>query len=1190
MLSRLSRVKRLMLALIFSLLILVVILVNSFERLAMSVANEYLVEYNTQINELSIKPSSMHHWQFPSIKLTVHDSEISITDLDLFLDTDMSLLSLYTQQLSSNQVMSLIEKISVKEIHAVLNPGVLTHEGKNVDNQGPTLLLDLNELPQINIGTTSLSLAGISASALSLTVEHLTLDEDGKLSTAISRHGNAIFQLDAHLTKKQWQVSSRLVFDELYTFLTELAAQTLDTSALAPLLALKQESERIGLVLSGTLESNATLDLKSAQLESSHILKHSSLTLMQFDELTLAPHSLNSSAEEPLAEDRVKFDIAGHLADLTLTLQPFTLEVSPSRHQVNSLLPLLYNEWHDKRIIPLVATLLEHSTSTPAGGDKRQDRIDEKQKIKLIFTLSQPVDYSFASKNIHLGHAQLMIRDAKVDASLSATDLSLQIPTQSQAFELESDWQFTASRKQTLALSSLLPNEPSSFAASFADNKTIADIRLGASSLSLAGKINIETPTASESPQFRLSINPNLQAQIDSVELVPHSIKQDSASKPADNPKFQFELKHLKLVSHDELVMTSSETSPLSLDIPRLTFSIGPTRYRHGIQTDIASVTKALSFDANSLKFSTLAMSHFRIINSLVNESLASSHQASNSTSTSKLALSAFTLESEDVQFTQSTSSGDSLTVSTAVTRLTSLDPLVIKRITDSADKDKQPIQISVPPLNFEQLDNELALKPVPSAEQNEYLAKLSGLYLSLEKTSSLTISDLTAEAMSRVLTENLWQNVAHYELNGAEVTHHYIKNNRKRTEKLLGLYTASLSQTLDWNGVKLDTHENWEFDGLEFVSEHRLRPQIPTQDNSSRLQLTGKLNLDSDLGNILSLVSNNYTLPKSLFITGDARLQAEYELNKNDKSTQLNINFTPEFTSLSGSINELPFEQADIQASCHYQMEQLNQSSSHEPLGTKVSTLSCPDIQFSAAAFNPGVLITDIKAQADFSVSLDDKIVTEQVTEQEVKEQKDESPDVGKRPKSGLPESLSAANIQMNASGDLLGGHLLLPEFNLRLHDKSHGYLVLQGLELEQLLAIQPQVGLYADGVFDGVLPVDLVQGKISISGGRLAARAPGGLISVSGNPAVEQMRLSQPYLDFAFSTMEHLEYSELSSSFDMAPNGDALLKVNVKGKAKGIERPIHLNYSQEENMLQLLKSLQIGDKLQTQIEQSMN
>jgi hypothetical protein len=83
--------------------------------------------------------------------------------------------------------------------------------------------------------------------------------------------------------------------------------------------------------------------------------------------------------------------------------------------------------------------------------------------------------------------------------------------------------------------------------------------------------------------------------------------------------------------------------------------------------------------------------------------------------------------------------------------------------------------------------------------------------------------------------------------------------------------------------------------------------------------------------------------------------------------------------------------------------------------------------------------------------------------------------------------------------------------------------------------------------------------------------------------------MRAGQPYLDFAFSTLEHLQYSTLASTYDMAPDGEAWLKVEVKGKAEGIERPIHLNYSHEENMLQLLRSLTIGDKLQTQIEASM-
>ncbi|WP_223293041.1 MULTISPECIES: intermembrane phospholipid transport protein YdbH family protein [Shewanella] len=1167
----------------------------------MSIANHYLAEYDTQITQLNIRPTSTHHWLLPELKLTVHDSDINIEGLALTLNTNMSLFSLYSQPFSASQVMSLIEVISVKEIHAQLNPGVLTDEGKNVDQQGPTVALDLNELPQIDIGTTSLSLAGISPSALSLTMEHLTLDEEGKLSTVISRKGHGIFQLDARLTEKQWRVSSRLVFDELYTLLSELAAQELDHSALVPLLALKQESERLGLELSGSLESYATLDLKSAQLTSSHTLKDSSLTMRHFEGLTLAPHSLNSSTKETSEQDSVKFDISGHLADLTFSLQPFVLEVSPSRQQINSLLPLLFNERHNERFTPLIKAMLEPRRTTAERKHK-----DEKPAIEISLTLNEPLAYSFVSNHISLGHAQLKIRDAIVDAQLSATDLSLQIPTQSQAFEFESDWQFAATREQTILLSSLMPNEPGSVADHVSDsssnNKLTTDIRLGASSVSLAGKISIGieigTDTDHESPQFKLSIKPNLEAHIASVELVASRVKQPSAKKTDDHPPVKFELNTLKLVSHDELVITSNEANTLSLDIPSLTLSVGPTHYKQGIPTDLPSVTKALSFDANSLKFSTAAMSHFLINNNPVAESLTNNNQESKADNA--LTLSAFTFESEDVQFTQSISTGESFSVSTGVTRLTSLGPLVIKRITGSAGKDKQPLQISVPALSFEQLDNQFAFKHMPSVEKSEYLGTLSGLYLSLEKPSSLLIPGFTAEALSQVLTQNLWHNLLHYELNGADLTHHYLKNKRQRTEKLLGLYTASLSQSLDWNGAQLDTHENWEFDGLEFVSEHRLQPQMTSaataesEANNPGLKLTGKLNLATSLGNILSLVSHNYSLPTSLFITGDARLQAQYEVNKNDSSTQMNINFTPELTSLSGSINELPFEQADIQASCHFQLEQLSQSSPPESKGTSISTLACPNIQFSADAFNPGVLITDIKAEADFSITYDDKLVAKNakdvITESKTEQQQTQSQGAVKNEVSIIPDTLSAASIQMNASGELLGGQLLLPEFNLRLHDKSHGYLLLQGLELEQLIAIQPQVGLYADGIFDGVLPVDLVQGKISVSGGQLAARAPGGLISVSGNPAVEQMRLSQPYLDFAFSTMEHLEYSELASTFDMQPSGDALLKVSVKGKAKGIERPIHLNYSQEENMLQLLKSLQIGDKLQTQIEQSMN
>nr|WP_283104188.1 YdbH domain-containing protein [Shewanella gelidimarina] len=258
------------------------------------------------------------------------------------------------------------------------------------------------------------------------------------------------------------------------------------------------------------------------------------------------------------------------------------------------------------------------------------------------------------------------------------------------------------------------------------------------------------------------------------------------------------------------------------------------------------------------------------------------------------------------------------------------------------------------------------------------------------------------------------------------------------------------------------------------------------------------------------------------------------------------------------------------MKTQCQYDWQQAQNST---------SSFHCDDITLSLLAFNPGVLMTDIEAKAAVSFSTDSNQSTAESSS-------------SSQHKLALPAELlgiKQASISLTAKGDLLNGQLLIPQFQLNLKQPSSAYFVLQHIDLEELLTVQPQVGVYADGIFDAVLPVTLENGHAAIAGGQIAARAPGGLIAVSGNPAVDQMRLSQPYLEFAFSALEHLAYSELSSSFDMDSLGNAILKVNVEGQSRGIERPIHLNYSQEENMLQLLRSLQIGNNLQNQIENSI-
>jgi hypothetical protein len=441
--------------------------------------------------------------------------------------------------------------------------------------------------------------------------------------------------------------------------------------------------------------------------------------------------------------------------------------------------------------------------------------------------------------------------------------------------------------------------------------------------------------------------------------------------------------------------------------------------------------------------------------------------------------------------------------------------------------------------------------------------------------------SPITAGEMSflqqslSALMDQDWRTTLKYRLSNLSTTERYYRLGKQRTRKRFTLNHFALDQALNWHQdasvYQLHTKEQWQIDSLTLSSSHHV--ELPRVHSSNRdispPTLGGKLQLTSDANQIVNQFERWLNISVPVTAIGDLQLNTHHSLTWQQDTIALYAAFTPQITISEGDINLLPFEQMKLDGMCELNANMLGNRYQSE--------LNCDRLGLNLRAFNPGVLMTDIEAIAKINI----------------KNEQDTHNVANKLSSLTLPirdaDLSKNADIDITAKANTLGGKILLPEFNLNLKAPSDAYLVLQGLDLQQLLAIQPQVGIYADGIFDGVLPLELVNGQVSVTDGRLAARAPGGLIKVDGNPAVTQMRLSQPYLDFAFSALEQLDYSELSSDFDMAANGDALLKITVKGQAKDIERPIHLNYTQEENMLQLLKSLQIGDSLQREIEKTM-
>lgn len=486
------------------------------------------------------------------------------------------------------------------------------------------------------------------------------------------------------------------------------------------------------------------------------------------------------------------------------------------------------------------------------------------------------------------------------------------------------------------------------------------------------------------------------------------------------------------------------------------------------------------------------------------------------------------------------------------------------------------PMSLALKQLRFSQTVETLAIDNDNAQQQTQALDHST-------KTSLSSRSDITVQDFSLGLSKGLTVNVSSQPPFLTAIQSSQIKNTlnlqakqlsiekqlsakgRTRKQTVLKLDNLALVQDLFWKNNMLIGDELWQVGNVQLQSHH----QLQFANANLPLLLTGQWVVDTSMTEALSLLNQTQPLPTEFNMTGHNQLQAQFKLTHQPEQTQFAMQITQSMTELEGFYKDTLFEGGKLQAQCEFTWGQSYKMPHASGDFNMLSRLNCPQTIMTFKLFDPGFPLTDIEVNADIILDRD----TERL------------PDNWLQQVTGLSDT----DVSMTAKGNVLSGQFLLPDFNLKLQDKSHAYLLLQGMDLEEVLRIQPQIGIYANGIFDGVLPVDLVDGKVSISGGQLAARAPGGLIAISGNPAVDQMRQSQPYLDFVFSALEHLAYSQLSSSFDMDNTGDAALLVEVKGRSQGIERPIHLNYSHEENMLQLFRSLQIGNDLQDRIEKSV-
>jgi hypothetical protein len=127
-------------------------------------------------------------------------------------------------------------------------------------------------------------------------------------------------------------------------------------------------------------------------------------------------------------------------------------------------------------------------------------------------------------------------------------------------------------------------------------------------------------------------------------------------------------------------------------------------------------------------------------------------------------------------------------------------------------------------------------------------------------------------------------------------------------------------------------------------------------------------------------------------------------------------------------------------------------------------------------------------------------------------------------------------------------GGELVLQETVLDFSQPSTKRLTFEVIGLQAANFVQQMefANIAATGTFDGVIPMefDITGGRIT--GGRLAARAPGGTLSYVGELSEQQIGV---YGNMAFDALRSLRFTQFTITLDGALAGEFLTRIRLDG-----------------------------------------
>jgi len=181
---------------------------------------------------------------------------------------------------------------------------------------------------------------------------------------------------------------------------------------------------------------------------------------------------------------------------------------------------------------------------------------------------------------------------------------------------------------------------------------------------------------------------------------------------------------------------------------------------------------------------------------------------------------------------------------------------------------------------------------------------------------------------------------------------------------------------------------------------------------------------------------------------------------------------------------------------------------------------------------------------------------------------------------------SVEVANLRMTA----FGGVITADPFSFSTARERNTLLLrANSIDLAEILSIREFEAVEISGRIGAELPVTIEGDKVTITGGTLTGEPPGGVIRYLPGLGSDETDVSA--IGLATRALSNFEYETLTSEVDYSMDGDLNLQMHLRGRNPDLDstRPVVLNLGLEDNIPQMLRSLQAARAVEEILEKRL-